>query len=60
LKSQPRVLTAVNTIGEALEYADEVFKDDEELVLIAYRNSGNALQYASSTLRKYFVDNDIR
>ena len=38
-------MEAVKHVGRALEYVSEAFKADKEIVMVAIKNDGSALQY---------------
>ena len=46
------MLAAVSQHGEALEFASEELRADEEAVLAAVEQNANALQFASPELRR--------
>eukprot|EP00971_Amphidinium_carterae_P047201 929615-Amphidinium_carterae.1 len=51
MASRETVLEKVERNGLFLQFVDEAWKRDHEVVLAAVRDVGNALQYASEALR---------
>lgn len=51
LRTRELLIAAISSCGEALQYAEDHFTNDFEIVMLAVSQSGYSLQYASDNLK---------